>query len=136
MCSQAPSLFLGLPTELRLRIYEAVFDSPLDCQVTRRIRNKPPAHTVPALPVPWLRLMLVCKAITEELRHLHTSRNTTYELEIDNLDKRHRIADEVTWRRIPCPPSSIRTLQANLTLHVGTTFWGDGGPMPLLSELY
>ncbi|KAJ6487945.1 hypothetical protein C8R45DRAFT_262011 [Mycena sanguinolenta] len=136
MCLQAPSPLLGLPTELRLQIYEAVVDLPVDCQVARRNRNKPPVQAAPALPIPWLSLMLVCKTITEELRHLHTS---TYELELDNLDKRYRrrrIADEVTWRRISCPPSRVRTLQANLVLHIGTKFWGCGGPCAILSELY
>ncbi|KAJ6488006.1 hypothetical protein C8R45DRAFT_1213964 [Mycena sanguinolenta] len=137
MCLQAPSLFLGLPTELRLQIYDGVVHLPLDCQVARRIRGQPPAQAAPALPIPWLSLMLVCKTITEELRHLKASEDTTYELDIDLDNSAYgSIAKTVTWRRIPCPPSSVRTLQANVALHFGTYFWGDGGPTPILSQLY
>ncbi|KAJ6487944.1 hypothetical protein C8R45DRAFT_994987 [Mycena sanguinolenta] len=133
MCLQAPSLFLALPAELRLQIYDGVVHLLVDCQVGWYPSSQPE----PALSMPWLNLMLVCKTITEELRrHLHTG-NTIYELDMHNLEKKHRtIADEVTWRRIPCPPGSVRTLQANLFLHFQTHLWGDGGPHAILSQLY
>ncbi|KAJ6487941.1 hypothetical protein C8R45DRAFT_1213922 [Mycena sanguinolenta] len=136
MCLQPPSLFLGLPTELRLQIYDGVVHLPLE--VPRRIHKQPPGQAAPPLPIPWLSLMLVCKTMAEELRHhLYTSGNTTYELEINNLQGKHRsIAGEVTWQRIPCPPSSVRTLQATLVLHFVTMFWGCGGPNAILSQLY
>ncbi|KAF8187035.1 hypothetical protein K438DRAFT_1973214 [Mycena galopus ATCC 62051] len=141
MSSQStPSFLLDLPAELRLQIYDAVLDLPLDCKVASWARkpSKQPAPAVPAhLSIPWLSLMLVCKEIASELEHhVHTSGNTTYELEVDNLQNRRSIADEVTWRRVPCPPSSVRTLQATLTFTSITKFWGDGGPMPILSALY
>ncbi|KAF7344624.1 hypothetical protein MSAN_01944700 [Mycena sanguinolenta] len=142
MCLQTPSLLLGLPTELRLQIYDGVVHLPIDCEVARRPSSQQPgpAQPAPVLSIPWLSLALVCKTITEELRdYLHTSGNTTYELEIDNTDpkqKQRSIPKTVTWRRIPCPPSSVRTLKANLVLHFGTRFWGCGGPMPILSQLY
>ncbi|KAJ6488007.1 hypothetical protein C8R45DRAFT_263133 [Mycena sanguinolenta] len=137
MCLQSPSLLLGLPTELRLQIYHGVVHLPLDCKVPRRIRNQQPAQAARALPIPWLSLMLVCKTITEELRHLKASEDTTYELDIDLDNSAYgSIAKTVSWRRIPCPPSSVRTLQANLALHFGTRFWGNGGPMPILSQVY
>ncbi|KAF8138073.1 hypothetical protein K438DRAFT_1996397 [Mycena galopus ATCC 62051] len=139
MSSQStPSLLLDLAAELRLQIYDAVLDLPLDCKVARWKPSKQPAQTVPArLPIPWLSLMLVCKEIANELEHhIHASGNTTYELEVDNLQSRRSIAGKVTWRQIPCPPSSARTLQAAVTFTSNTRFWGDGGPMPILSELY
>ncbi|KAF7344615.1 hypothetical protein MSAN_01943800 [Mycena sanguinolenta] len=140
MCLQSPSLLLGLPTELRLQIYDGVVHLPIDCPVVRLPSSQQPAQPVPVLAISWFSLMLVCKTITEELRdYLHTSGNTTYELEIDNTDpkqKQRSIAKTVTWRRIPCPPSSVRILQANLVLHFGTGFWGCGGPNPILSQLY
>ncbi|KAF7351181.1 hypothetical protein MSAN_01549000 [Mycena sanguinolenta] len=139
MCLQSPSLLLGLPTELRLQIYDGVVHLPIDCQVAGRPSSKlqQPALPAPVLSISWLSLMLVCKTITEELRdYLLASGNTTYELDIDTLDKRHIIADTVTWRQIPCPPRSVRRLQANLVLHFRTRFWGDGGPAPILSQLY
>jgi hypothetical protein len=85
--------------------------------------------------------MLVCKLIAKELHHhVHreASGNTTYELEVDNLTSSQGrvIANEVTWRQIPCPPSRVRTLHAELTLSLMTGLWGCGGPMPILSQLY
>ncbi|KAF7351218.1 hypothetical protein MSAN_01552900 [Mycena sanguinolenta] len=138
MCLQPLSLLLGLPTELRLQIYDEVVLLPLDCQVaTGRPSSRQPVQAAPTLSISWFSLTLVCKTITEELRdYLLTSGNTTYELDIDNLDKRRIIADTVTWRQIPCPPSSVRTLQANLVLHFRTGFGGCGGPAPILSQLY
>ncbi|KAJ7203170.1 hypothetical protein B0H12DRAFT_1243859 [Mycena haematopus] len=87
--------------------------------------------------IPWLSLLLVCKTIANELRyHVHTSGNVAYELEVDNLQCRYSIAHDVTWRRIPCPPSSVRILRADLVFNLETRFWGAGGPMSILSELY
>ncbi|KAF7351183.1 hypothetical protein MSAN_01549200 [Mycena sanguinolenta] len=130
MCLQSPSLLLGLPTELRLQIYDGVVHLPIDCRVATGDshrqhalwRQPPAAQLAPVLTIPWFSLMLVCKTITEELRdYLYTSGNTTYELEIDNTD--------LKW-------GSVRILQANLALHFGTGFWGCGGPNPILSQLY
>ncbi|KAF8138076.1 hypothetical protein K438DRAFT_1996399 [Mycena galopus ATCC 62051] len=117
--SLPPCLFLGLPCELRLQIYDAVVSLPLgDCQVARQSRKpiKPPARATPArLPISWLSLML---------------------LEVDNLGSRYGIADKVTWHQIPCPPSGVRTLEAELVLNLMTRLWGCGGPNPILSQLY
>ncbi|KAJ6487946.1 hypothetical protein C8R45DRAFT_261995 [Mycena sanguinolenta] len=136
---RSPSIFLGLPAELRLQIYDAVASLPLDCQLARSIRSQQPEQrAAPSfLPISWLNLMLVCKTITEELRHhVHASGNTTYEIELDNLHEQYSMADKVTWRQIPCPPRSVRTLRANLVLRFGTGFGADGGPLPILSDLY
>ncbi|KAJ7267004.1 hypothetical protein B0H12DRAFT_1320962 [Mycena haematopus] len=143
VASQPPSSFmLNLPPELRLQIYDAVVDLPLDCKVVRRKRREgfKTAQTTNSTclrSIPWLSLVLVCKTIANELRHhAHTSGNVAYELEVDNLQNQWSIAHDVTWRRIPCPPSSVRTLQADLVLDLQTSFWGAGGPNPILSELY
>jgi hypothetical protein len=153
MSSQSSRL-LDLAPELRLQIYDAVVALPLDCQVARRKPSQQLASDAARapksdrLPIPWLDLMLVCKLIASELQHhVQTSENrdsTTYEIALDNLKrpgiadkKRHRgIADELTWRRIPCPPGQVRTLHAELTLSLMTQLWGSGGPMPILSQLY
>ncbi|KAF8135984.1 hypothetical protein K438DRAFT_1786611 [Mycena galopus ATCC 62051] len=142
------SLFLDLPTELRLQIYDAVVDLPLDCKVDRLKPCKQPTETAPppdntisptkqCLCIPWLGLLLVCKTISNELQHhVRTSGNTTYKLEVDNPRTYYSISNTVTWRRIPCPPSSVRTLEAKLALTSDTRFWGDGGPLGILSALY
>ncbi|KAJ7266978.1 hypothetical protein B0H12DRAFT_1230088 [Mycena haematopus] len=143
MASQSPSLMLDLPSELRLQIYDAVVDLPLDCKVVRRKKPKTfeTAQTnitkSTCLSIPWLSLVLACKTIANELQHhVYTSGNVTYELEVDNLQSPRSIAHEVTWRRIPCLPSSVRTLQADLVFDWKTRFWGSGGPNSILSELY
>ncbi|KAJ7266979.1 hypothetical protein B0H12DRAFT_1216752 [Mycena haematopus] len=137
------SSILNLPSELRLQIYDAVVDLPLDCKVVRwksPERFKTAQTTTSAClsgSIPWLSLVLVCKTIANELQHhIHTSGNAAYELEVDNLQSQRSIADEATWRRIPCPPSSVRTLQADLVFNLKTRFWGAGGPNPILSEMY
>lgn len=90
------------------------------------------------LPIPWLSLMLVCKIIANELRHhiYSAAGNTTYHLEVDNLQNQYAISHRVAWRRIPCPPSCVRTLHADLVFDLNTMFWASDGPMPVLTELY
>ncbi|KAF8186973.1 hypothetical protein K438DRAFT_1973162 [Mycena galopus ATCC 62051] len=128
MSSQStPSLLLDLPAELRLKIYDAVLDLPLDCKVVRhRPGRKPhPYQTSKSM------------TIANELQYyVHASANTTYKLEVNNLERRNSLVNEVTWREIPCPPSSARTLQATLVFDSSTRFWGNGGPNPILSQLY
>ncbi|KAF7344604.1 hypothetical protein MSAN_01942600 [Mycena sanguinolenta] len=134
------NLLLDLPRELRLQIYDALAHLPVDCPVDR-IRQTPRKRlarsTSTRLPIPWLSLTLVCKTIKEDLQ-LYTlaSGNATYTLEVDNLEHRRLLTDKVTWRRIPCPPSNVRTLRADLVLRFATDFWGSGGPMGILSDLY
>ncbi|KAF7344613.1 hypothetical protein MSAN_01943600 [Mycena sanguinolenta] len=155
------SLLLDLPAELRLQIYDAVLDVQVDCQVIRRTSPPPSrpgrskhfthllqlaAHragqfeATPTLSIPWLNFLLVCKTITAELGpHMAASKNMAYELEVDGLDRRYNSSEnksQVTWRKIPCPPSSVCTLRATLVFDLGTSFGGRGGSTPTLSELY
>ncbi|KAF8135994.1 hypothetical protein K438DRAFT_1997038 [Mycena galopus ATCC 62051] len=139
---QPPGLFLNLPAELRQKIYDAVLDLPLDSQVARRKPKElrtaqgSPAQDSDRLLIPWLSLMLVCKTFASEVHyHVHASGNTTYELEVDNLERDHILAHKVTWRQIPCPPRSARTLHTRLELSSRTWYWA-GGPLPVLSGLY
>ncbi|KAF8135980.1 hypothetical protein K438DRAFT_1882058 [Mycena galopus ATCC 62051] len=119
-----PSHLLSLPYELRLQIYDVL----LDCQVgrpRRRKRARKRSERTPPLAIPWLPLMLVCKTIADELRHhiRHALGNATYHLEVA-LNKYWRSNwYTVTWRRIPCSPSSVHTLQIDL---VFTRFWSSG----------
>ncbi|KAJ7816937.1 hypothetical protein B0H14DRAFT_2843706 [Mycena olivaceomarginata] len=141
------SCLLDLPPELRGQIYDAVIALPLDCQIARQTHRREQqtdaatAADTDRLPIPWLDLMLVCKLIAKELHHhVHrdASGNTTYKLEVVNLtsSRGRGIAKKVTWRQIPCLPSWVRTLQAELVLISGTQFWGNGGPNAILSQLY
>ncbi|KAF8138074.1 hypothetical protein K438DRAFT_725594 [Mycena galopus ATCC 62051] len=142
MSLSSASSLLSLPGELRLQIYDAVVDLPLDCKVVRQNPPKRQAAPIPdiqvdGLRVSWLSLVLVCKTIANELQyHICASGNTTYKLEVNNAESQRSITEIVTWRRIPCPPSSARNLQADLDLDLKTRFWGAGGPNPILSELY
>ncbi|KAF8138079.1 hypothetical protein K438DRAFT_1996402 [Mycena galopus ATCC 62051] len=132
-----PSYLLSLPCELRLQIYDAL---PLDCQVRRPTRYTRSACE-PPLALPWLALMLVCKTIADELRnHVRASANTTCHLEVDNvMDWESGDLSAVAWRQIPCPPSSVHTLQAELVFslasHVSVCCWNEGYGRPILDDV-
>ncbi|KAJ6488015.1 hypothetical protein C8R45DRAFT_995247 [Mycena sanguinolenta] len=136
------SLLLDLPCELRLQIYDAVADlpvvnGPVARRTTQKPRKNPGRSTTTRLSIPWFCLTLVCKTIASEMQHhVLASGNRTYTLEVDNLEDYRILADKVTWRRIPCSPSDVRALRADLVLNYATHCWGCGGPMPILSHLY
>ncbi|KAF8187027.1 hypothetical protein K438DRAFT_1024639 [Mycena galopus ATCC 62051] len=131
---------LSLPCELRLQIYDTV-PFNYNCQVSRLFRRKiqkqlTKLEAEPPLSIPWLSLMLVCKIIADELRnYVHASTNTTYHLEMNNLENWHWITSMITWRRIPCPPSCVRRLQVDLVFNTATRFGGSGSSEPFLGDL-
>ncbi|KAJ6487993.1 hypothetical protein C8R45DRAFT_262814 [Mycena sanguinolenta] len=127
----APILFLDLPCEVRLEIYDAVANLPVDC-VIPTLRCEDP---VTRLPIPWFSLMLVCRTITNEMRHYVRGRSTYSFLIITTGF--YTTMDWLALERIPCPPSAVHTLQANLMLHCFTTCWraDDDEPTPLMNEL-
>ncbi|KAF7351197.1 hypothetical protein MSAN_01550700 [Mycena sanguinolenta] len=134
------SVLLDLPRELRLQIYDALADLLLDCRVDRtrqKVRTKLATvrSATTRLPIPWLSLMLVCKTISNEMQY-HIRGYTTYILEAKNFVSVQTLADRVTWRGIPCPPSNVRTLEANLYLSLMTHCWATTMPTPVVSDLY
>jgi hypothetical protein len=108
--------FLGLPTELRLRIYEYVFAADINARVIENIRHSSGSNGTQALmipnetislqdSIPWLRLPLVCHQIYEELQSgiLNRKRDRTYsaDLEVCN-NPSSKVVRSVIWKRIPC----------------------------------
>ncbi|KAF7344623.1 hypothetical protein MSAN_01944600 [Mycena sanguinolenta] len=79
--------------------------------------------------------MLVCKTITNEMQHYVQGRSTyTFLTMASGFDS---LAQCVGWQQIPCSPSTVRTLQANLIASFWTKWWwqGDDEPTPLISDL-
>ncbi|KAF7344618.1 hypothetical protein MSAN_01944100 [Mycena sanguinolenta] len=129
-CS-APIPFLDLPYGARLEIYNAVSNLPIVCVMpTVRMGD----DTVTRLPIPWFSLMLVCRTIAGEMQHYLLERST-YTFYIQNF---RSLAECLCWQRIPCPPSGVRTLQADLMLNPFTMCWraDDDEPPPFVRDLY
>ncbi|KAJ6487992.1 hypothetical protein C8R45DRAFT_995124 [Mycena sanguinolenta] len=101
---------------------------------TRRGHNT--LYAVTRLPIPWFSLMLVCKNIANEMQHYVLGRSTyTFSTISSSFD--NTLAHCVFWQGIPCPPSSVRILEATLMLSCWTRCWwaGDDEPTPLISDL-
>lgn len=129
---------LGLPPELRLNIYDHVFQqhfdiSPLDgFELERHYPRRPKGlqgsyvkineiRTQPAyFSIPWLNFKLSCRAIAQEIqkymessRYLDADQNRT--LEMDLKPKPAAQGEGISlvliaWRRVPCPPREMRRL--------------------------
>jgi hypothetical protein len=145
----APS-FLGLPTELRLRIYEYVFAADINARVIENIQHSSGSNGTQALmipnetmalqnSIPWLRLPLVCRQIYEELQSgiLNRKRDRTYiaDLEVCN-DPSSKVIRSVTWKRIPCTPAEAQHLIINVVTRSGPGPWTEGGPASLARAIY
>ncbi|KAJ6488005.1 hypothetical protein C8R45DRAFT_930200 [Mycena sanguinolenta] len=95
-----PILFLDLPCELRLEIYDAVANLPLghgsDCWVRTFLPRREATH----LPISWFNLILICKTIANEIQH-HTRQHSTYSLyvTVDNSLNFDTFASAVLWWR-------------------------------------
>lgn len=153
---------LGIPPELRLQIYSyvlgfdtgrlAIYDPAFDSGYEWRFRyegfwgSKDGYGTriirhQPDLPrISWLCLQSTCKLISTELKS-HMQSTAIYEneehhnYEMTITGRRGNLAG-VVWNSLPCPPEQCRVLTANITLRGEITLWGDGGPMPIIRELY
>lgn len=137
MQDSSPCL-LSLTPELRLHIYDYVFQQvldlrPLDClEVQRHYPPRPKGlqgsftriHAVRLQPtcfhIPWLNTRLSCKTLAHEIQeymdsssYTNSNVNHTYELDlkpaIQNQDEVGNMIS-VTWRTIPCPPRKVRRL--------------------------
>jgi len=91
--------------------------------------------------IPWVNLLLTCKAIStgiivylDVLSKVDKEEHRTWTLD---LAASHNILKPALWRQIPCHPARAEILVANIDFADGhTSFWGDGGPMPIVRQLY
>jgi hypothetical protein len=138
---------LGLPTELRLKIYEHLILADIDCKIDS---NGTQATLIPhseyelSASVAWLNLPLTCKAIADELRSLvenssplKSTPNRTYvmELNVYKVDGRKPIRT-ATWRRIPCAPTQAQAIIMKVNTSSGPGPWTEGGAASLARALY
>jgi len=133
---------LGIPTELRLQIYDSLMDEDVNYAVIKRwtgghgrdgffttATRNPEAR----LNLPWLSAMLSCPTIAYEMRSLMRNRKegdskyTTYVMSAELGNGGGDVRD-VTWQRLPCAPSDAEVL----IIECGAESddfepWGDGG---------
>ena len=91
--------------------------------------------------IPWVDLLLTCKAISIEMiayldlqSNLGKEENRTWTLELATSSGRLKPA---LWRQIPCHPAKAEILAANLGFrNRKAEFWGCGGPRPVVRQLY
>jgi hypothetical protein len=91
--------------------------------------------------IPWVDLLLTCKAISIEIiayldlqSNLDKVENRTWTLELATSGG---LLKPALWRQIPCYPAKAGILVANLDFtNRRAQFWGDGGPMPIVRQLY
>lgn len=161
--------FLGLPSELRLKIYDHVLDFDRDKPEAlvpfpdpekddwrfkynsfhllsdgfeTEIQRRYIGQSLPR--ISWLSLQSTCRTVYHELRshvlgpekgQAHDSAHT-YALSI--LGGKGRLQG-LHFTSMPCPPQDCRILRARISLRgsgIMPRFWGDGGPMPIVRELY
>ena len=148
--------FLGLPTELRLKIYEYVFHMDVDCTVIQDIKhvtgsNGTQAILVPQLPqrlsahIHWLNLQLTCKVTASEMKSymgeaafLNNERSRTYILDVEIYNDIMTSPPKrlVKWRGIPCPPAEARALIVHVKPSEKSIPWTEGGPASLARAIY
>jgi hypothetical protein len=133
---------LRISRELRYCIYDHVihFDPPTDTVWDYRGRTTFVKTPGTNFSIPWVDLLLTCKAINEEITafldiqsNIDKEGHRTWILELAASGCRLQPA---LWRQIPCAPAKAEVLIANLNFTERTRFWGDGGPMPILRKLY
>ncbi|KAK0338254.1 hypothetical protein LTR02_005968 [Friedmanniomyces endolithicus] len=142
---------LGIPPELRLQIYDSLFDEDVDYNVIKRwtgsfqegsFSTSPMRNPEARLTLPWLSAMLSCRTIAHEMQSLMRdhkegdSKYTTYVMAAELGNGGDDVRD-VTWRRLPCAPSDAEVL----IIECGAESddfepWGDGGPRNIVRSMY
>ncbi|KAI1269319.1 hypothetical protein F5Y18DRAFT_423562 [Xylariaceae sp. FL1019] len=151
-----PSI-LRIPRELRLKIYRDVMLTDVKFSIIQDYKDVHLRGDFAFLQhrrdwklvIPWVNLKQTCKQINAELSDYINSASIadnaeyrTYVLEI-SAHARGRLSKAI-WRRIPCHPASIKSIEVYLGFKQRDgrfdtrtpKFWGDGGPMRIVSELY
>jgi len=154
--------FIGIPRELRLRIYDYLRHSPIEYQVLKGFNDdftnggfsaKPIRAEDQHLYLPWLNVALTCRPLAHEIqsslisspasatagedaerRGESADHDRTYTLSMELI--RQGQVGQVTWTTIPCAPSDVKTLVVTCNADSKTRFWGDGGPMGIVRSLY
>jgi hypothetical protein len=149
MSASMPAHLLAIPLELRQEIYDYLLHDDVGLEVVHHFRRGSASRGATAIlastndakvSIAWLGLSMTCKTLEAEIKAYRDAaprraEYRTYRLDINNI--KHGITGPVTWRQIPCPPSQARRLNVNLDLSSREVhFWGDGGPMPIVRELY
>jgi hypothetical protein len=75
-----------------------------------------------------------------ENKIIKSSALTTYSMDL-LLKPQRACVGPITWRSIPCAPTSVKTLVVNVFIQRDPRapvmpFWGDGGPMCVVAQLY
>ena len=127
---------LGLPSELRLKIYDLVCQQQLDVRPSNGFkleRHYPPhpnglqgsyvkvihvrtRHACFA--IPWLDLTLSCKALSQEIKehmeslsYLNIDASRTLEMDLKPASQGECVSlVDVVWRKLPCPAQDVRRL--------------------------
>lgn len=144
---------LGLPPELRLKIYGFMCHVDINCTILQDIehifRRGAKAKLIPnpeanlALSVPWINLPLTCRTICSELKSfmaggpfLSNEDNRIYVLELDVYNDKTKAIRKAVWRKVPCPPEHAQILQMNIVTVTGDGPWTEGGPASLARAVY
>ena len=147
--------FLGLPTELRLRIYDFVIQLDVDYKIIKDVRHSsdssgtqatliPEQSTDFRSAIPWLNLPLICRHVSSELQSYVTEfptpdneGNRTYvmDFEVDHPPGR-KATRSMTWRRLSCAPHQVRNITINVLSTSDGGPWTEGGPASLARALF
>lgn len=145
---------LGLPAELRLRIYEYVCHLEIDCTILNNIEHYMSRGIKARLilnqeanlrsNIPWINLSSTCKIIAAELKFfmleasfLNSQINRIYSLDLEVYNAQTQDAvRKAIWRQIPCPPQHAQILVMNIATSSGFGPWTDGGPASLARAVY
>lgn len=145
---------LGLPAELRLRIYQYVCHLEINCTILNNIEHYMSRGIKARLilnqeanlgsNIPWINLSSTCRTIAAELKSymleasfLNDQMNRIYSLdfEVYNAQSQEAIRKAI-WRQIPCPPQHAQILVMNISTSSGFGPWTDGGPASLARAVY
>ena len=144
-----PCHLLRISRELRDCIYDHVihFDPPTDTvgeykNNWRKARYSTQIVKTPGtnFSIPWVDLLLTCNAIKIEitayldvLSKVDNNEHRTWTIDLAVYDG---LLKPAQWRQIPCHPIKVKFLVANLDFNENFLFWGDGGPRPIVRQLY
>ncbi|KAI1361764.1 hypothetical protein F5Y08DRAFT_290330 [Xylaria arbuscula] len=161
---QREASFLGIPREIRQYVYDYLMRCDLNYEVVKAYKDGWGAggfgtvmcrHPSASLAVPWVNLLLACKAINAELSSYMSSPvvlgnedNRTYTMDI--IASGRGYLNSATWHKIPCSSNNADRVVVNIFFEFKSSngrsqatrrrrqvrTWGDGGPMPILRQLY
>lgn len=147
---------LGLPTELRLRVYDYCIHTELVCVAVKDIKHTTGSNGTQAVLIPnqglrlrrhiaWLNLELTCRFVATEIRSymnetsfLNNKNNRTYELDLDVYCNYAPLKSvrPVVWRSLPCAPDKADIVIINVAARQGPGPWTEGGAASLARALY